>query len=81
METENIQDALLKELERLQCLLISFSGGIDSTVLALLAQKALQDNVNAYFLMRLSFQEERLMKQRKSQLNSAYPALQFPFLL
>lgn len=45
METENIQDALLKELERLQCLLISFSGGIDSTVLALLAQKALQDNV------------------------------------
>ena len=43
MEIENTQDVLLKELAGLKCLLISYSGGIDSTVLALLAQKALQD--------------------------------------
>ena len=43
MEIENTQDALLKELAGLKCLLVSYSGGIDSTVLALLAQKALQD--------------------------------------
>ncbi|AKB47124.1 ATP-utilizing enzymes of the PP-loop superfamily [Methanosarcina sp. Kolksee] len=45
MEKENVQDALLKELAGLECLLISYSGGIDSTLLALLAQKVLQDKV------------------------------------
>jgi pyridinium-3,5-biscarboxylic acid mononucleotide sulfurtransferase len=45
MEKENVQDALLKELAGLECLLVSYSGGIDSTLLALLAQKALQDKV------------------------------------
>ncbi len=45
METENTQDALIKELKGLERLLISYSGGIDSTLLALLAQKALRDKV------------------------------------
>ncbi len=45
MEKENVQGTLLKELEGLDCLLVSYSGGIDSTLLALLAQKALQDKV------------------------------------
>ena len=45
MEKENVQDALLKELAGLECLLVSYSGGIDSTLLALLAQKVLQDKV------------------------------------
>jgi uncharacterized protein len=45
MEKENVQDALLKELAELECLLVSYSGGIDSTLLALLAQKVLQEKV------------------------------------
>jgi uncharacterized protein len=45
MGKENMQDALLKELAGLECLLISYSGGTDSTLLALLAQKVLQDKV------------------------------------
>lgn len=45
MEKENVQDTLLKELAGLECLLVSYSGGIDSTLLALLAQKVLQDKV------------------------------------
>jgi pyridinium-3,5-biscarboxylic acid mononucleotide sulfurtransferase len=45
METENTQDTLIKELQGLERLLISYSGGIDSTLLALLAQKALRDKV------------------------------------
>ena len=43
MEKENIQDALLKELSGLDRLLISYSGGIDSTLLAVFAQKALHE--------------------------------------
>ncbi len=50
MEKENIQDTLLKELAGLECLLISYSGGIDSTLLALLAQKALQNKVKCILL-------------------------------
>ena len=45
METEDTQDKLLKELSGLERLLISYSGGIDSTLLAVLAQKALHDRV------------------------------------
>ena len=45
-----MQDALLKKLAGLECLLISYSGGIDSTLLALLAQKALQDKVKCILL-------------------------------
>ncbi|AKB81413.1 ATP-utilizing enzymes of the PP-loop superfamily [Methanosarcina barkeri 3] len=45
MEDENVQDALLKELAGLEYLLVSYSGGIDSTLLALFAQKVLQDKV------------------------------------
>lgn len=40
-----MQDALLKELAGLEYLLVSYSGGIDSTLLALFAQKVLQDKV------------------------------------
>jgi uncharacterized protein len=43
MGTENIPDALLKELSGFDCLLISYSGGIDSTLLAVFAQKALHE--------------------------------------
>ncbi len=43
MEKENICDALLKELSGFESLLISYSGGIDSTLLAVLAQKALHE--------------------------------------
>lgn len=49
MEKENMQNALLNELSGMECLLISYSGGIDSTLLALLAQKALQDKVKCIF--------------------------------
>lgn len=45
MGKENVQDALLKELAESEYLLVSYSGGIDSTLLALLAQKVLQDKV------------------------------------
>lgn len=45
MEKEKINDALLKELAGLESLVVSYSGGIDSTLLALLAQKALRDKV------------------------------------
>jgi len=44
-ETEDTLDKLLKELSGLECLLISYSGGIDSTLLAVLAQKAIYDRV------------------------------------
>jgi len=43
MDKGNIHDALLKELSGLDCLLISYSGGIDSTLLAIFAQKALHE--------------------------------------
>jgi pyridinium-3,5-biscarboxylic acid mononucleotide sulfurtransferase len=45
MEKEHTQDEVIKELKRLERLLVSYSGGIDSTLLALLAQKTLQDKV------------------------------------
>jgi len=45
MKKENIRDALFKELAGLECLLVLYSGGIDSTSLALLAQKALKDKI------------------------------------
>jgi GMP synthase PP-ATPase subunit len=40
---KEIQDRLLKELTGLDRLLISYSGGVDSTLLAIFAQKALHD--------------------------------------
>lgn len=43
METIDTQDRLLKELVGLDRLLISYSGGVDSTLLAVFAQKALHD--------------------------------------
>ncbi len=43
MEKKNIHDGLLKELSGFDCLLISYSGGVDSTLLAVFAQKALQE--------------------------------------
>jgi uncharacterized protein len=45
METKETQDRLLKELAGLDRLLISYSGGVDSTLLAVFAQKALHDKV------------------------------------
>ena len=41
MEIKDTQDRLLKELAGLNRLLISYSGGVDSTLLAVFAQKAL----------------------------------------
>jgi pyridinium-3,5-biscarboxylic acid mononucleotide sulfurtransferase len=43
MKTKSTQDRLFKELERLDRLLISYSGGVDSTLLAIFAKKALHD--------------------------------------
>ena len=45
METKETQDRLLKELAGLDRLLISYSGGVDSTLLAVFSQKALHDRV------------------------------------
>jgi uncharacterized protein len=45
METKETQDKLLKELAGLDRLLISYSGGVDSTLLAVFARKALNDRV------------------------------------
>jgi uncharacterized protein len=45
MEIKDTQDRLLKELAGLDHLLISYSGGVDSTLLAVFAQKALHDRV------------------------------------
>ena len=49
MEKENIQDALLKELSGLDRVLISYSGGIDSTLLPVFAQKALHERAKCIF--------------------------------
>jgi pyridinium-3,5-biscarboxylic acid mononucleotide sulfurtransferase len=43
MDKGNIHDALLKELSGFDSLLISYSGGIDSSLLAVFAQKVLQE--------------------------------------
>jgi uncharacterized protein len=43
MEIKETQDRLLKELAGLDSLLISYSGGVDSTLLAIFAQRALHD--------------------------------------
>jgi uncharacterized protein len=43
MEIKETQDRLLKELAGLDRLLISYSGGVDSTLLAIFAQKALHE--------------------------------------
>jgi pyridinium-3,5-biscarboxylic acid mononucleotide sulfurtransferase len=45
MEIKETQDRLLKELAGSDRLLISYSGGVDSTLLAVFAQKALHDRV------------------------------------
>lgn len=50
MEKENLHDILLKNLSNLNYLLISYSGGIDSTLLALLAQEALPDKIRCVLL-------------------------------
>jgi len=50
MEKENMHDKLLKELAGLDYLLISYSGGIDSTLLALLAQEALPGKIKCVLL-------------------------------
>jgi len=49
METENKCDALLKELSGFDSLLISYSGGIDSTLLAIFAQMALHERAKCIF--------------------------------
>lgn len=49
MDKENIHDTLLKELSGFDSLLISYSGGIDSTLLAIFAQKALHERAKCIF--------------------------------
>ena len=49
MEKKNIHDALLKELSGFDYLLISYSGGIDSTLLAVFAKKALHERATCIF--------------------------------
>jgi len=50
MQREHLHNALIKELSGMGCLLISYSGGIDSTLLAVLARKALPDRVRCVLL-------------------------------
>jgi len=50
METEDIQDRLLKELAGLDRVLIAYSGGVDSTLLAVFARKALKDRAASILL-------------------------------
>lgn len=50
MQKENVHDELIRELAGMGSLLIAYSGGIDSTLLAVLAQKALPDRVECILL-------------------------------
>jgi uncharacterized protein len=50
MEKEDLQDRLLKRLSEFDYLLISYSGGVDSTLLAVLSQKALHERVKCILL-------------------------------
>ena len=50
MENKDLNDALIEELLRNKDLLISYSGGIDSTLLAVLAQKTLPGNTRCILL-------------------------------
>ncbi len=50
MQREHLHNALIEELSGMGCLLISYSGGIDSTLLAVLARKALPDRVRCVLL-------------------------------
>lgn len=50
MQKENVRDELIRELAGMECLLIAYSGGIDSTLLAVLAQKALSERVKCVLL-------------------------------
>ncbi len=50
MQKENLRDELIRELAEKERLLIAYSGGIDSTLLAVLAQKALPEKVKCVLL-------------------------------
>jgi uncharacterized protein len=50
MQKENVRDELIRELAGMGSLLIAYSGGIDSTLLAVLAQKALPERVKCVLL-------------------------------
>jgi uncharacterized protein len=50
MQKEHVRDKLIRELEGMEYLLIAYSGGIDSTLLAVLAQKALPERVKCILL-------------------------------
>jgi len=50
MQKENVRDELIRELAGMESLLIAYSGGIDSTLLAVLAQKALPEKVKCVLL-------------------------------
>ncbi len=50
MQKEHVRDELIRELAGMEHLLIAYSGGIDSTLLAVLAQKALPDRVRCILL-------------------------------
>ncbi len=50
MQKENVRDELIRELAGMERMLIAYSGGIDSTLLAVLAQKALPDRVECVLL-------------------------------
>lgn len=82
MEKENVQDALLKELAGLECLLVSYSGGIDSTLLALLAQKVLQEKVKCV-LFDSPLVPRRAIKEAEEtacKFGLPYSAIPFPIL-
>jgi PP-loop superfamily ATP-utilizing enzyme len=71
---------LLKEPAGLYCLLISYSGSVDSTLLAVLAQRALNEKVKSILFDAHMSHEGQLMMQQKLQVNSVYLATNaFPY--
>jgi uncharacterized protein len=50
VQKEHLREELIRELAGMECLLIAYSGGIDSTLLAVLAKKTLPERVRCILL-------------------------------
>ena len=82
MDKVNICDALLKELSGFDSLLISYSGGIDSTLLAIFAQKALHEGAkcilfDAPIVSRRAFNDSEEIARK---FGLSYSILPFPIM-